>query len=196
MIDMWWQIGAAANAVIMVTYFGVSWVILRSLVRSGQLRDNKLGTATGVIFFTCGVGHGIHIAHLLLPAIGIERQVGLAARASFEWHIASWDLLTAGVAVFYWSLRRIYGPLMSGAKLFEDLKEKQRQALEINDRIVQGLVVAQAALAYDQRERSEEALDRALVSARHLISDLLTQTTDEKGLRPGDLVRGEAAAVR
>lgn len=193
---MWWQIGAAANGAIMVAYFGVAAVILLSLARSGQLRSNKLGTATGVIFFTCGVGHGIHVAHVLLPAVGIEREVGLAARAAVEWHLATWDLLTAGVAIFYWSLRRTYGPLMRGAKLFEDLQERQRQALEINDRIVQGLVVAQAALAYDQRERSEEALDRTLASARELISDLLTQVGDKEGLRPGDLVRRSAASVR
>lgn len=193
---MSWQIGAGAGAIITIAYFGIAAVILGALWRSGQLRSNKLGTATGVIFFTCGVGHGIHVAHLLLPAVGIEREVGLAARRAVEWHLAVWDLLTAAVAVFYFSLRRIYGSLMSGAQLFEDLQEKQRQALQINDRIVQGLVVAQAALTYDQRERSEEALAQTLTAARDLISDLLVQSSEEKGLRPGDLVRADAASVR
>ena len=195
-MHMSWQIGAAANAGIMIAYFGISAVILGSLVKSGQLRSNRLGTATGIIFFTCGVGHGIHLFHLVAPAFGIERETGLAARSAFEWHQVTWDLLTVLVATYYWSLRRTYAPLMQGAKLFEDLQEKQRQALEINDRIVQGLVVAQAALAYDQRERSEEALERTLGSARELISDLLAETSEEKGLQPGDLVRREAASVR
>jgi len=193
---VWWKVDALANGLIMVAYFGIAAVILRSLARNGQLRANKLGTATGIIFLTCGVGHGLHLEHLVAPALGFGHASGMAARAAVDWHLAIWDLLTAGVAGFYWSLRRIYGPLMRGAKLFEDLEERQRQALEINDRIVQGLVVAQAALAYDQRELSEEALDRTLVAARELISDLLVQANDERGVRPGDLVRDVAASVR
>lgn len=31
----------------------------------------------------------------------------------------------AGVAVYYWSLRRVYGTLLDGAKLFDDLKERE-----------------------------------------------------------------------
>ena len=192
---MWWQFGVAANLVIMVFYLGIAGVILVPLWRTGQLRGNKLGTATGVIFFSCGIGHGVHMFHAIAPAFGIEREVGLATRASSEWHQVLWDLGTAAVAGYYWSLRATYGSLMKGAKLFEDLRDKQRQALEINDRIVQGLVVAQAALVLDQRARSEKALDAALTSAKELISDLLVQVGKEGLVEPGDLVRHGPAKI-
>lgn len=85
---------------------------------------------------------------------------------------------------------------MRGASLFEDLKEKQRQALEINDNIVQGQVVAETALAFDQQDLSKEALAATLVSARQIISDLIGEADSETRLGPGDLRRSKAAVVR
>lgn len=85
---------------------------------------------------------------------------------------------------------------MRGASLFEDLKVQQRQALEINDNIVQGLVVAETALAFDQHDLSKEALAATLVSARQIISDLLGDANSETRLGPGDLRRRTAAITR
>lgn len=192
-----WQTGAAANGVVGVTYLLIAGAIILPLVRTHQVRANRLGTATAAIFFTCAVHHGSHSVHMLLPAFGVEDQHGLAAREAFaDWHLVLWDVLTAAVGVYYWTLRRTYGALMRGASLFEDLKEKQRQALEINDNIVQGLVVAETALAFDQQDLSKEALAATLVSARQIISDLLGEAESETRLGPGDLRRRKAAVVR
>ena len=51
-------------------------------------------------------------------------DIGYALRQAFDWPTVTWDLITAAVAVYYWTLRSTYGPLMRGAALFEDLKEK------------------------------------------------------------------------
>ena len=193
---MLWTLGFGADTLIAAIYMAITWFIVWPLIQTGQLRSNRLGAATGAIFFSCGVGHGIHAMHVLLPAFGIEEAAGLASRAGVEWHQVAWDLTTAAIGIYYISLRHIYGSLMRGAKLFEDLEENQRQALEINDKIVQGLVVAQAALAVDKRATSEAALAETLASAKHLISDLLSQVDDERPLEPGDLVRSSAAAIR
>lgn len=188
-----WQIGAAANAVVAVAYVAISFVILGPLVREHQLRSNPLGTATAAIFFTCAVHHGSHAVHALLPIVGLEVHEGLAMREAFGWHTVAWDVFTAAIGVYYWTLRRTYAPLMRGAKLFEDLKDRQRRALEINDNIVQGLFVARTALALDEREISEEALRTTLDSARHIISDLLGEAGSELELGPGQLRRDRAA---
>jgi hypothetical protein len=84
---------------------------------------------------------------------------------------------------------------MKGAALFEDLKEKQRRALEINDNIVQGLVTAKLALELDQTNRSQEALEHSLIAARGIITDLLGEEGTELRLGPGDLVRSKAARL-
>ena len=66
---------------------------------------------------------------------------------------------------------------------------RQRQALEINDNVVQGLAVAKYALDVGDEERAYEAVARTLASARGIITNLL----GGEDLGPGDLVRGEAA---
>lgn len=189
-----WQAGAAANVIVSIAYLLIAGAIIVPLIRTQQVRSNQLGTATAAIFLTCAVHHGSHSVHMLLPIFGVEDQNGLAAREAFaDWHLVAWDIFTAGVGVYYWTLRRTYGALMTGATLFEDLREKQRQALEINDTIVQGLVVAETALAFDQHELSKDALAATLVSARQIISDLLGEANSETRLGPGDLRRTTAA---
>lgn len=192
---MWWKFGAVANGVLFLAYVVITLSILIPLLKSDQLRSNRLGAATAAIFFTCGVGHGFHMFHLVGPTLGIEQEVGNAARASVEWHLVFWDSLTALIGIYYVTLRRTYGSLMKGAALFDDMKEKQRQALEIHDNIVQGLVIAETALALDEQELSKAALESTLTSARQIISDLLGEAGSEVRLGPGDLRRSKAALI-
>ena len=190
-----WMIGAAANGVIGVAYVAIATTIFLNLRRSGQLSQNRLGVATAAIFLTCAVHHGSHSVHMLLPYVGLEVHEGTAMREAWSWHISSWDVVTAAVGVWYWSLRKTYGPLLRGAKLFEDMKERQRQALEINDNIVQGLTVAHLALASKDENRSLEAMEATLAKSRRIISDLIGEVGEERRLAPGELVRTRAAVV-
>jgi len=188
-----WKIAAVANGVVAVAYLLIAWAIAAPLVRTQQLRSNKLGAATAAIFFTCAVHHGGHSVHMLLPALGIEEEHGEAMRAAWDWHNAAWDVLTACVGVYYWTLRRQYGSLMRGAALFNDLKERERQALQLHDEVVQGLVVAKMALDLDQKDQSQEALTATLASASQIISDLIGRSTEDLRMGPGDLVRERPA---
>ena len=191
-----WRVGAVANFVTMIAYLLITVAILVPLVREQQLKANRLGTATALIFFTCAVHHGGHTVHMMLPAFGIHSASGLAMRQAFDWQAIIWDIFTAGVGVYYWTLRRTYGALMSGAKLFDDLRERQRQALEINDGIVQGLATAKLALELDQHNVTREALESTLASARGLITDLLGEVSDHPNFAPGELRRSKAALLR
>jgi hypothetical protein len=70
--------------------------------------------------------------------------------------------------------------------------EARRLALEINDCIVQGLVLAQMTLALGcEREKGLEIVSRTLATARRLASDLL----GERPVEPGDLVRSPAGGA-
>ncbi len=191
---MQWQIAAVANGVIMVAYFAISFTIFNALRREGQLRTNKLGLATAMIFFSCGAGHGEHLLHLGLPAL-IDYPEGLSARGAYDWHLMLVDVVTACVGVYYWSIRSTYRAVLHGPKLFEDQRERQRQALELNDRVVQGLTAAQYAIEVGDSERAQASLTATLASARGIISDLLDDAT-AKDFRPGDLVRNQAAAIQ
>lgn len=190
-----WQIGAAANLIILVSYLVILAFMVVPLIREHQLRANPLGTATVLIFFTCAIHHGTHTVIAVLPSVGLGLTSGRSLRSAWEWHSVAWDLLGAAVAIYYITLRKTYGPLMRGPVLFEDLKEQQRRALEINDNVVQGLTVAYMALDVDDLTTSAAALETALGSARTIISELLGEAGTVTRLGPGDLVRGRPAAV-
>jgi hypothetical protein len=179
---MWWKIGLVANAVVAIAYFGIAAAIIRPLLKSGQLRTNPLGAATAAIFLTCAVSHGGHSIHMLLPYWDVQEAQGRAMRAAWTWEAAVWDIVTAVVGLYYWTLRRTYAPLMRGAQLFEDMRQREQQALELNDNVLQGLVVAKMALELGQKERATTALESSIASASHMISDLLGAQPKRDGL--------------
>ncbi len=186
-----WTVGMIGNAVIMVAYMLITLAIVVPLARSHQLRTNPLGAATGAIFFTCSVHHGAHALHMLLPSLGIHDVQGLAMRQAWGWPLAIWDVVGALTAVYYWTLRRNYSSLMHGAQLFEDLRQRERQALELNDTVLQGLVVAKMALDLNETERSQDALASSIASASRIITDLLGRNQDGSDL----LLRSAPAAL-
>lgn len=187
---MTWQIGLVANAVIALAYFAISFAIIRPLARSGQLRSNPLGGATAAIFFSCAVHHGIHAVHMLMPAFLEADTRGLAMRDAWGWPLAIWDVVGAMVGVYYWTLRRNYSSLMEGAQLFEDLRKREQQALELNDSVLQGLVVSRMALDLDDVDKARESLDHSIESASRIITNLLG--SEHFSIK---LLRSSAAAV-
>ncbi len=164
------------NTIIAFAYLLITLAIIVPLSRSHQLRTNPLGAATGAIFFTCAVHHGTHAVHMLMPSLGVTDPQGLAMRTAWTWPLAIWDVIGALTAIYYWTLRRNYSSLMNGAQLFEDLRLRERQALELNDTVLQGLVVAKMALDLDQPDRSQEALSSSIAAASKIITDLLGRT--------------------
>lgn len=170
---MTWQIGAIANGGIGISYLLISLSIVVPLARSNQLRTNPLGAATAAIFLTCAVHHGSHSVHMLLPAFGLSDERGMAMRLGWGWPLAIWDIVGLLVAVYYWTLRRNYSSLMQGAQLFDDMRKREQQALEWNDSVLQGLVVAKMALELDEPERAKTALGTSIASASEMITNLL-----------------------
>ncbi len=115
------QIFLMANLVIMVAYAAITAAIVVPVARAGQLRTNKLATTTSLIFFSCAVGHGLHAA----MAYGTIMQASAGhdlhgASISWTWTSALWDGCTAGVGVYYWTLRRGYGVLLSKGAIYVD----------------------------------------------------------------------------
>ena len=159
---MWWMTGLVCNAVVATAYLLISLSIIRPLVSSGQLRSNPLGAATAAIFLTCAVHHGGHSVHMLLPYAGIEVHQGIAMREAFDWQMAVLGrghggrrrlLLDAAAHLLLADARReaVRGP-----------QQREQQALELNDEVLQGIVVAKLALDLDDRDKARESLDPAI----------------------------------
>ena len=192
---MSWPLAMAANLIVAAAYAVIVYLIVSGLLASGQLRSNRLGAATALIFATSAVHHGLLGIELLLPSLGAARDHGLALRHGWDWHLVAWDLLTAAVGIYYLSLRGSYAAGLRGAQMFEDLKVRERQALEINDNIVQGLTVAKYAMTIGAEDHSREAIEDTLRRARAIITDLLGEPGTAIELGPGDLRRAAPAAV-
>jgi signal transduction histidine kinase len=191
-----WQVGLVANVVIGLLYFLIVMAIAIPLARSHQLRTNPLGAATAAIFFTCAIHHAAHAVHMALPSLGISDPEGLAMRQAWGWPLASWDVIGALVAIYYWTLRRNYSSLMEGAQLFEDMRAREQQALELNDSVLQGLVVAKMALDLQQPRKAEQALDTSIESASRMITNLLgSEHFAIQLLRSAPASLGQAQAV-
>lgn len=186
---MTWQLVTAFNLIIAVCYLGISFLVFRGLATTEQLRTNRLGVATGLIFFTCAVHHGSHSVHMLLPTFGVDDPQALALREAWHWPTIAWDILGATVAVYYFSLRSHYGGLLGSPGIYIDFKERERQALEINDNIVQGLSRVKWQIEAGRQDEAREAADATLREAQRMITDLLHEAADSGAIQPGALRR-------
>jgi DNA-binding FadR family transcriptional regulator len=68
-------------------------------------------------------------------------------------------------------------------------REREQEALDIHDNIVQGLAEAQLAFDVGRPEQAREAVERTLAAARRIITDLLGEPGSGHALGPGDLRR-------
>jgi PAS domain S-box-containing protein len=80
-------------------------------------------------------------------------------------------------------------------KALEEERERQvvlarKQALELNDEVVQGLAAAKLAIEMGELEEGLRSVTATLERARTLVSRLLDEHQDGGVVRPGDLVRG------
>lgn len=74
----------------------------------------------------------------------------------------------------------------------QDARMRRRQAVEINDNIIQGLAAAVMALEAGRGDAAGRHLHQTLDAARRMVADLLAPL-DGVDLDPSDLVRDEAA---
>jgi len=107
-----WELSVIGNLAIALPYFAISYFVARGLIKSGQLVSNPLALGTGLIFFSCGMGHLLHAEHM---AFGGEQY-----RAAADMHMTLWDASTAAIAIWYLSMRRRYVQLLHSPAMFED----------------------------------------------------------------------------
>ena len=188
-------VALAGNCVIAVAYAAIMVAIYRPLIRSGQFWTNRLATTTGLIFFSCAVGHAFHAvaaAQAILGATPLHATHAATSGWSL-WPSALWDLFTAGVGVYYWSLRRSYGVLLGRGALFVDPEEQRRLAeIELRERVAANRTQAEA-----ERDAQSAMLRAVIDSSQSLVyvKDLdgryvLVNEAFEKafGLREADVV--------
>jgi PAS domain S-box-containing protein len=76
-----------------------------------------------------------------------------------------------------------------------EAEPQRRQALELNDSVVQGITVALMSLELGDEQLASEMLDTTLSAARDIISTMLGDLEGEARLEDGDLRRTRAATL-
>ncbi|HEY0002876.1 MAG TPA: PAS domain S-box protein [Actinoplanes sp.] len=154
------QIFLLGNLVIMVAYAAIMVAIVVPVSRAGQLRTNKLATATALIFFSCAVGHGLHavMAYRTLIVTPDGHQIHSDA-VTWPWTSAIWDVLTATVGVYYWTLRRGYSVLLGEGVLYVDPWGHRRVAeADARERAVREVAEAQRATLATVVQHTDDAV--------------------------------------
>ncbi len=72
---------------------------------------------------------------------------------------------------------------------------RQKQALELNDNVVQGLAVAGMAMELGESDKAKDAIARTLAAAQSIITGLLRGAGKDREVLPGDLVRTNPAGL-
>ena len=172
----WWA--TLGNLVIALSYAAITAAIIAPVVRAGQVRSNRLATATALIFFSCAVGHGLH------ALAGWRAEAGMpSGHDGSGWPSAGWDLFTACVGVYYWSLRRTYGVLLGG--LYVDPGQRSRlDEAEQREQDVKSRAEGQQALYAAVVEHSDDAITVTDLNERIIVWNtgaerLLGYTSDE-----------------
>ncbi|WP_436794176.1 PAS domain S-box protein [Actinospongicola halichondriae] len=81
------------------------------------------------------------------------------------------------------------------ARHLREAGARRRQALEINDRVMQGIAAAVYALESGDAAMAANAVAGALEALRGMVGDLLAEQNETSPLAPGDLVRAVPAAL-
>jgi PAS domain S-box-containing protein len=193
------QIFILANLVIMSAYAAIAVAIVVPVFRAGQLRTNKLATATVLIFFSCSVGHGLH-AFMILRAATDPAGTAHAGMGSGSASVlsAAWDTGTAAVGVYYWTLRRAYGLLLGRGALYVDPYGKQvLDEAGARERAARDVAEAHRATLATVVEHTDDAIigldpEGVITAWNHGAEKIFGYATSEVIGRPASLVAGDA----
>lgn len=150
-----------ANLVIAVAYGAITVAIVVPVARAGQLRTNKLAVATSMIFFSCAGGHALHavMAYQAIIETSVMHHQLSAAAVGWSWTSAIWDVGTAVVGVYYWSLRRSYGVLLGQGAIYVDPWGQRRlDEATARERAAHDLAESQRATLATVVEHSDDAI--------------------------------------
>ena len=87
------------------------------------------------------------------------------------------------------ALRNSY---QDAARRLAQAETSQRDALDLNDNVLQNLAIAEYAFELGMEDKGRSALKRSLKETKKIVSDLLTMSMED--IEPGDLIRAKGPA--
>jgi PAS domain S-box-containing protein len=160
----------------------------------GYKADEVLGEPISILIPSDRRGEEIDILNKILEGNHIKHYETVRVRK---------DGSTVEVSVSVSPVHDPDGQVVEAAVIARDVSERRRseealtqaqrkQALDLNDAVVQGLASAKMALELRDYERGLENVTKTLTSAQKIVTRLLEESG---GVDPGDLVRSEPAIL-
>lgn len=118
---IWWPMAMVAHAAISAAYMAVGGVLFT--VRSGQWRPSKLAMVMGA--FSGSIGHGLQALQPLRHSQ--QRAPDKLVHPDGNW-LGAWLFLEAIVSLYYLTLLKSHGPLLTSPSLFVRLCKHGRLA--------------------------------------------------------------------
>lgn len=136
------------------------------------------------------LAHGLHLLLVVLGLAGVGALLLPQLRAARFSRAAAFrpPATTAEHEPRVAELRRSFPT----PQRFKDQHEREQRALELNDAVLQGMVVARMALDLGQRRRGLSALDGSVEAASRMITNLIG---DDRGHLANRPLRTTAALV-
>lgn len=128
--------------------------------------------------------------HSGLVALMWLNAVGLAIFGFVRGHGLVQSLAGANIVAGFtvWKQNeRLRDSYQSAARKLAEAETRQRDALHMNDNVLQHLAVANYSFELGLESKGREALKRSLHETQKIVSDLLSM--DHEAVQPGDLVR-------
>jgi len=184
-----WYTALGASALIA---FALSWIAARTwygLIHSHQVRSNRLGCSAAGIFTLLAAGEIFILVLMVLMSVPSAFSPDLQTWRSLAWGATLIEVAVAIVALYYIRLRFVTPHLdRKSPRFLYDITAARAQAVEMNDNVLQGIVLAQMYLELGDREQCHRVLGITLENSR----DIMTTVLGEQRVRPGDLVREHA----
>lgn len=140
--------------------------------------------------FLGGIAY-VLLHHGILGAVVPEDVYGTPAAVENPWGWAAihagFILAASAASLVGWKKAEEHAEAIGAEAL------RRKEALQLNDHVVQGLVVAKASFELGDPEGGRRALDATLARAKSLVSDLMGEHEAEDV--PGSFVRDRAATV-
>ena len=160
----------------------------------GYTADEVIGEPISILVPADRRGEEIDILNKILAGDRIEHYETVRVRK---------DGTTVEVSVSVSPVHDTSGQVVEAAVIARDISERRRaqqvmadaqrkQALDLNDAVVQGLASAKMALELEDHERGLENVTKTLISAQKIVTRLLNESG---AVDPGDLVRSEPAIL-
>jgi diguanylate cyclase (GGDEF)-like protein len=181
------QLDLIAGVVVTAAYLVVFLLLVMGLIRTKQATRSRLGLATALVFFAAAAYRGASVVLVARgQAISDDQNLGLTTAL---------DVLTALVGLFYLSLRRQFGSLISGVEDDDAAVFSREGRASAGSDPLTGLATGRKAIEVLRRQLSATSLSGEKLAVLMVYIDQIEDLEGREAAMTSDELLGHVGAV-